>query len=175
MLPWNTRAVRRCCLRNPSLFCIAIWEKPLTHLTNTCHMLTLRITATRPENPARLWQWQTKHSSEQPLFTSLQCASCSLATRLLRRTYNQDEVLLLEHSIEVKDRGQCALKNTLEYKMKRKVKEITKDKCKKKQTNHSSTIRIVHLPRVSKMPRWAGKCSNSPAWSGKNCQAATIS
>ena len=36
-------------------------------------MLTLRKTATRPENPARVWQWQTDGgggSSEQPVFTS---------------------------------------------------------------------------------------------------------
>lgn len=64
------RSVRRCCLHNPSLFCIAIWEKPLAHLMNTCHMLTLRITATRPENPARLRQWQTDGGSKQPVFTS---------------------------------------------------------------------------------------------------------
>lgn len=64
------RSVWRCCLHNPSLFCIAIWEKPLAHLMNTCHVLTLRITATRPENPAHLRQWQTDGGSKQPVFTS---------------------------------------------------------------------------------------------------------
>lgn len=44
------RAVQRRFPHSPSSFCIAIWDKPLTHLTNTCHMLTLRVTATRPSS-----------------------------------------------------------------------------------------------------------------------------
>lgn len=44
------RTVQRLFPHNPSSFCNAIWEKPLIHPTNTCHMLTLRVTATRPSS-----------------------------------------------------------------------------------------------------------------------------
>lgn len=63
----------RCRLRNPSLFCNAIWENLLTHLTNTCHMLTLRITATRLGNPAD--GLTAAASSHVFMFILTQCAS----------------------------------------------------------------------------------------------------
>lgn len=42
-------AVTRRRHRNPSLFCVAIWEKPPDRLMNTCHMPTLSLTGHRAE------------------------------------------------------------------------------------------------------------------------------
>lgn len=67
MLVWTHKSSAVLLSSQPHLlFCSTIWEKPLTHLMNTCHTLTLR----RPENPARLWQWQSDRGSERPVFTS---------------------------------------------------------------------------------------------------------
>lgn len=69
-------AVTRRRHRNPSLFCVAIWEKPPGRLMNTCHMPTLSLTGHRAEQ-----------SRAEPLFTSSHDeASCtrSYATQPLR-------------------------------------------------------------------------------------------
>lgn len=105
------RAAQRRFPRNPSSFCIAIWEKPLTHLMNTRHMLTPRVTATRPSSSsvtATDPTWQL-HST---VYIFTQYVTWHSATNLLRVNINELKVSFLELclkknvSMEIRDEGQ---------------------------------------------------------------------